>query len=308
MLDRLRRSLRYRLGMNQTNITSERPSSYPFISGDSFRALADFIIEDEADFAKISENLSSVESGLIVLFVSLSLLEEKRNQVELCSVLAPKGQVPYEVRIILHNSDYNVPEQFLCSLLERCSHIFCVNYLGTLKGVTSIPIGLENLHFVRGGLISRFPYRSHKTSLNKRYFKVNIIFSGFNVSTNRKVREPIDLVVRSSQYSEFHHFVPPDQYIPRLSSSFFSISPPGNGADCHRTWESLYLGTIPVILDGHLSKSLTDNLPIHVVSDYQSFLELSPNQLRELYSYYSGRSLQIAYMKFWTDKIFASGY
>ena len=32
-----------------------------------------------------------------------------------------------------------------------------------------------------------------------------------------------------------------------LSSYKFALSPEGNGIDCHRTWECLYLGVIPIV-------------------------------------------------------------
>jgi hypothetical protein len=27
----------------------------------------------------------------------------------------------------------------------------------------------------------------------------------------------------------------------------YVLSPPGNGIDCHRTWEALFLGSIPIV-------------------------------------------------------------
>ena len=33
-----------------------------------------------------------------------------------------------------------------------------------------------------------------------------------------------------------------------LLRSKYVLSPPGNGPDCHRTWESIYLGAIPIVL------------------------------------------------------------
>ncbi len=60
------------------------------------------------------------------------------------------------------------------------------------------------------------------------------------------------------------------------SNFFFTISPMGNGLDCHRTWEALLLGTVPIVHESAIS-GLFDNLPVCIVSDWRevtmSYLE-----------------------------------
>ena len=44
------------------------------------------------------------------------------------------------------------------------------------------------------------------------------------------------------------------------------VSPPGSGWDCYRTWEALWLGTIPIVLrTGTPFDSLFDDLPVLLV-------------------------------------------
>ncbi|CAF1021949.1 unnamed protein product [Adineta ricciae] len=52
----------------------------------------------------------------------------------------------------------------------------------------------------------------------------------------------------------------------------FWLSPRGNGLDCHRTWEALYLGVIPIVWNSSLN-SLYVNLPIIVINDYTEITE-----------------------------------
>lgn len=47
----------------------------------------------------------------------------------------------------------------------------------------------------------------------------------------------------------------------------FVISPHGNGLDCHRTWEALCLGCIPIIKTSGLDP-LFDDLPVWIVQDW----------------------------------------
>ena len=47
----------------------------------------------------------------------------------------------------------------------------------------------------------------------------------------------------------------------------FVLSPHGNGLDCHRTWEALVLGCIPVVKTSSLDK-LYDDLPVLIVNNW----------------------------------------
>ncbi|CAF3335499.1 unnamed protein product [Rotaria socialis] len=73
----------------------------------------------------------------------------------------------------------------------------------------------------------------------------------------------------------------------------FWLSPRGNGLDCHRTWEALYLDIIPIVWNSSLNV-LYENLPVVIINDYQelneSFLyeklnELSKQKLSKLNTY-----------------------
>jgi hypothetical protein len=60
-------------------------------------------------------------------------------------------------------------------------------------------------------------------------------------------------------------------------------SPKGNGADCHRTWEALYMGCIPLVDDIDNFKQFSKELPIILVSDWSKvtleFLERETSKL-----------------------------
>jgi hypothetical protein len=75
--------------------------------------------------------------------------------------------------------------------------------------------------------------------------------------------------------------VPWPEYFERLASAYFCISPNGNGIDCYRTWQALYLGTIPIVTRSVLTEQHSE-LPLIVLDDWSDYrsLELSP----ELYA------------------------
>jgi len=56
----------------------------------------------------------------------------------------------------------------------------------------------------------------------------------------------------------------------RASECMFVVSPEGVGIDCHRTWESILLGCIPVIKKNSLSEMFTD-LPVIILDSWDEF-------------------------------------
>jgi hypothetical protein len=71
--------------------------------------------------------------------------------------------------------------------------------------------------------------------------------------------------------------LPHREYVQRLAAAHFCVSPSGNGIDTHRTWEALYLHTVPVVLRGALADEWSD-LPLVVLDDWAEFrtIDFSP--------------------------------
>ena len=69
-----------------------------------------------------------------------------------------------------------------------------------------------------------------------------------------------------------------DKFVPRtvnwnnIKKFAFVLSPFGNGMDCHRTWEALCLGSIPIIRDNRFKK-LFEELPVLIVNEWHEINE-----------------------------------
>ena len=62
----------------------------------------------------------------------------------------------------------------------------------------------------------------------------------------------------------------------------FVISPHGHGLDCHRTWESLALGSIPIVRRSSLD-GLYDGLPVVIVDDWREITALALRRWHEVH-------------------------
>ena len=72
------------------------------------------------------------------------------------------------------------------------------------------------------------------------------------------------------------------EYLDQMAQHHFTLSPPGNGLDCHRTWEALYLGSIPIIKDNITARAL-DGLPSLRVDDWSQITEELLQRTLEFY-------------------------
>ena len=84
-----------------------------------------------------------------------------------------------------------------------------------------------------------------------------------------------------------------------MSKFYFVISPHGNGLDCHRTWEALALGCIPIVKKSWLSVGkLYEDLPVLIVDNWSDItLELLEKTKNELFTNKIPDKMYIEYWK-----------
>ena len=150
--------------------------------------------------------------------------------------------------MIIHNDD-NIPSiEEMTVFSKRFKNVYSVNWLGDKAIAKPIPIGLENWALLRNGVPTDF-FRLIKKGLIPTSKRSIRILSSFSIETNASERsKAIEFSKTNSEVFQMPTFTSPKRYREMLSNSAFVLSPPGNGADCHRTWEAIYLGAIPIVL------------------------------------------------------------
>jgi hypothetical protein len=81
----------------------------------------------------------------------------------------------------------------------------------------------------------------------------------------------------------------------------FVLSPHGNGLDCHRTWEALCLGCIPIVKKSVIDH-LYEGLPVLIVDDWK---EVTLTLLQETVTDFSTKTFQYSKLTldYWVEKI-----
>jgi len=94
--------------------------------------------------------------------------------------------------------------------------------------------------------------------------------------------------------------VPPSQFYADIQRHHYVLSPPGAGPDCHRHWEAMALGSIPVVLRSKAVEILGD-MPALLVDSWdqisKEFLEESLIPMMERFEWDSMRRLDMGYWR-----------
>lgn len=273
----------------QSNICAkERPSSEPYISGDTFRKFANFILDE----AILSFNPDEVKCGDLVFVSTQPIGNVKKFFLE----YHPKINNKYI--LITHNGDPSCPGEFKHYLNDnKIFAWFTQNMDFAHPKLIPVPIGLENVHIGRGHKNIIKDLCSKKINFeNKNY----LLYANFALHTNPKVREPIFKLFKSKS---FCHLVEKRnnvrEYLTDITKSKFVLSPEGNGLDCHRTWEALCLGAIPIVKTSTLD-ILYEGLPVIIVNNWDQITE---NFLSDKYKEIQNKqyNLNKLYAKYWFE-------
>jgi len=251
-------------------------SSSPFISPDTFRGLADLDLDrnfNPTETALRDASIIFINSGDVEKFfssyanrVNARVLIFGNNDVDFIdfNYVLPKSVE----RVLLQNSTVENPK------------------------FTTIPIGIESIKYVTNGLPNLVSGKySQRTKLKK------LLVGPFG-NTHRERLALLGLQRKFACVDFVDHRLRPKKYAELSSSYAFIACPRGNGLDTHRFWETLYRGSIPVVIRSPWSKNWSDRgVPVveietwdcdldQVVHDAEVFLPFDPNKLDLLWDWY----------------------
>lgn len=244
----------------------DRRPSYPFITGDGFRSLAQHVLDEELTFdpALIHEK--------DIIFVGTHFLPT------FFSNYFP--QINSSFILITHNSDYPVSTDFNSYINDKKIIKWFAQNVDELRHpkLIPIPIGLENRYCPGGKQIDQLEtfILENRTNKDRPIF----VYANFNPNTHdertevHQILSPRPYIVWSSRKNFF-------PYLKDLSRSIFALSPRGNGLDCLRTWEALLFGAFPIVKTSPLD-SLYQDLPVVILKDWSELTrELLEQKLEE---------------------------
>ena len=236
------------------------------------RLLTDSIDIDSYDFSNY-DNPNKI-------YVNSSLINFSKPVLAQSKLFEKLKEFKNPFDLVLHNSDQPFDEQYLKYFeIQNLNRIFTQNVNVVHKDVIPIPIGIAN---------DVWPYgdqEGFKKKLNNIKEKTNFIYFNFRVEGGvRGEHRPQCYKAGLEKGLEYNKTLSFLDYIDELSTYKYCLSPEGNGIDCHRMWECLYLKVIPICGRNILTEYFSKIFPIVLIDDWDN---LDLNFLEKNYDNYS---------------------
>lgn len=247
---------------------------YPeLISGDRIVSLCDFVLltHDIFNYHQNLEYFIDINKIIIVKnfqTVDINSLnkyfkELRKNTIKLfiythildhfIEYILPKLDKTLSYVLYLHNSDHEVTKKHIEVLTnyDCIENIYAQNISFYHSKAQLLPIGIANSMFKHGDLLSIYKTMSetyYKIKHKGLYININPATYPYRHTVLQEIKQrPNDFVISSGK--------PYKDYLEELSQHRFCLCVRGNGIACHREWESLYLGVIPVIINNQYTNT-----------------------------------------------------
>lgn len=235
-------------------------------SVDTAKTLANFVYDQKRTFYP-----EKVFDGAVV-FIKTDYLDEFFTKFH------PKISGRYI--LITHDGDRPSPREFAKYLNDEK----LIAWLGqnpTIKGHKKfhpIPICIAGKNWKHGNV------NTIRNIQNLCIPRQHLAYLNINVGTYPKERKLVQRLFHNKDYCLSADRRTFEQYLMDLKTSKFVFSPRGNGLDCHRTWEAILMGAIPIVRTSELDP-LLEGLPVLIIDDWnkitKSFLEEKYAEMKE---------------------------
>lgn len=237
------------------------------IRGECFPALADHVL---IHYDRLYCNPNDIRDGDIVYCDTHHILQFKNilNRLE-------------DLTIITHNSDAylydtDIPDDdqgIDVDELVCYSRWFGQN--SYTEKVIPIPIGFENKRWEKV-----FGPKSQWLSdvKNRSIDPESLVYLNCNISTRPKDRG------ECYRYADGSEIVDVDrskldyiEYLTQIKRHKYTLCPRGHGLDCHRTWEVLMMGRVPILIREGQMERLYKGLPVLFIDGWENLNNIDLN-------------------------------
>jgi hypothetical protein len=281
-----------------------------FIGSVVFRKSCDvYSLKDNGNY--IDDINFNILNDYNLIYIKTDYLKDFYNNLDRLTkkIILVSGCSDYTIpNDIMHNDDF---EKLLNN--EKIIHFYAQNCIYKNPKITNLPIGLDyhtmskyNIYW--GNIKSPIEQENELLEIQKImkpfYERQVKIYSNCHFFVNTKFG--YDRTDALNNISKEILFLEPNQVDRKTSwnkqiNYSFVLSPHGNGLDCHRTWEALVLGCIPIV-----KKSLIDDLykdlPVLIVDDWSEInMDLLVNIIKQF------KNINFNYkkieLKYWIDNM-----
>jgi len=238
------------------------------IQGERFQDLCETQIS-KVEHKQFESNMHSIDvdnfdftdyNNSELVYCNVSLINEKKPKLAESKLYKKLQLLKNPFKLVLHNADDSFEREHLKYFdIPNCKQIFTQNVNVLDSRVEFLPIGIAN-HFWEWGDTKKVI-----DTILEDIEKTDLVYAHFTERDNRvecydNVRREGIPIVETMEYED---------YLQKLKSYKYCVSPEGNGIDCYRTWEALYMKTIPICKRSILVEEFAKTFPIYIVDDWK---------------------------------------
>ena len=274
-------------------------------------------------------SLHPISSDIYIRNYNKDLLETNNNAIiYLCNRAIPyfikTYHLQYKYILVSGDADETVPYNIFHNTNELLTflndpnliHWYSQNCIIDHPKMTRMPIGLDYHSLSKANLdwgSQSSPIEQEttfmdiiKSNIENPFWKRQIkCYSNFHFSMPSGYKylydrvDAINKIPKELVFYEENKITRYETHIHQCEYAFV-LSPHGNGLDCHRTWEALILGCIPIVRTSGID-SLYDDLPVLIVKEWSDITyELLENTIVDFKS--KVFNYDKLTLKYWTDK------
>ena len=223
------------------------------INGNEFAKISHFYIDEDLNNCKPAGGLTiDILSQDAIIYCKTDYLAELFNLIKFSS---------RRYILITHDSDYSINHAKFHTKPACIEKWFGKNVTIDHPDLINIPIGVENEIRREGGPLPKVDYPwfyENMENLSKKPKRDNVVYCNWNPATNPTRYHIIENLEKNNISIEFEkEKLSHKDYCHKLSDYQYVLCPPGNGVSTHRFWETLYLGSIPIVLNHRIYRDYT---------------------------------------------------
>ena len=257
--------------------------SHPYVTGMGFRNRCHMIFDEyhKDDPSKITADgqIVHVKTDYVPYFFSHVL-----------------PLIKHRIVLLTHNSSYGIDASYSSFLNnDKILRWYAQNANFHHDKLTSIPLGIANRRWPHGNI--DLIEAANNSPIDKEY----LLYMNFDINTNVKERSAVFNAFEGKDFVLNAERKPFEDYLKDLRASKYCLSPPGAGIDCHRIWESIAVGTIPIVESCH-NVLFHSKMPIMIINDWS---EVTEDYLEHKYEFFQSSLYDKSplYLDYWIKKI-----
>ena len=221
--------------------------SYPFVTGDTFRAFAD-IIFDFRSLERIPNRRSRPLAEGDVVFVDGRTLD--------AFVVSRLHFLDKPFILVTHNSDKNSPHS--PHTFRLLKHPLLIKWFARNAAIyhpklIPIPIGFINWDHKPLALPHILAPRALNVPDINHENRTKLVYMNFKINADRpEFRKVIVKHFTERKLAEFEELGTQEGFWRGLETSKYVLSPPGHGTDCFRHWEAVLFKAVPIVRNSTL--------------------------------------------------------